>query len=60
MRVSDEYLASLATSYFGGRARAAHVMACDSCHVADDGSHVICPTHPDKVRTKLVMRPTSA
>lgn len=43
---TDAELGARAALYFGGRARAAHILTCDDCHVDDAGEFVACPRCP--------------
>jgi hypothetical protein len=54
--ITDEQLANAAATYFGGRARALHVLECDRCEIAPGGQHVICPNHPDKRHAPQLVR----
>lgn len=47
--MDDRQLANAAAVYFGGRARAEHLLTCNRCHV--DGERLVtCPSHPDRRR----------
>lgn len=50
--MDDHELANAAAVYFGGRARAEHVLTCSECYVDDNGRHHICPRHPDYGRRR--------
>lgn len=47
--MDDRQLANAAAVYFGGRARAEHLLTCDRCYTVDDRL-VPCPSHPDRRR----------
>lgn len=48
--MDDRELANAAAVYFGGRARAAHLLTCARCDVDDQGKPTPCPTAPRPTR----------
>jgi hypothetical protein len=46
MNTSDAELGARAVIYFGGRARAAHILSCDDCRIDEAGEFVACPRCP--------------
>lgn len=58
--MDDRQLANAAAVYFGGRARAAHVLTCDRCEYGAPGEWR-CRRHPDRLpprgRGALDLRP---